>query len=37
VIRLSAVTPVVLDGFMQVMLSMLHAPLAPVEIFGMQA
>jgi hypothetical protein len=36
VIRLSAVASVVLDGFMQFMLSMLHAPLAPVKVFSMQ-
>jgi hypothetical protein len=37
VIRLPAVPSVVLDGFMQFMLSMLHAALAPVDVFCMQA
>jgi hypothetical protein len=37
VIRLPAVPSVVLDGFVQVMLSMLHAALAPVDVFCMQA
>jgi hypothetical protein len=36
VIRLPAVPSVVLDGFVQFMLSMLHAALAPVDVFCMQ-
>jgi hypothetical protein len=36
-IRLPAVPSVVLDSFVQVMLSMLHAALAPVDVFCVQA
>jgi hypothetical protein len=37
VVRLPAVPSVVLDGFVQIMLRMLHATLAPVDVFCMQA
>jgi hypothetical protein len=37
VVGLPALPSVVLDGFVQIMLRMLHAALAPVDVFCMQA